>query len=63
MVKLSHLLGPQEQTTITFTLDHPISNHKFQIKDYYIIAQIWSKIQIIEGYAELENFFLHCAAL
>ena len=26
-------------------------------------TQIWSKMQILEGYAEFESFCLHCAAL
>ena len=26
-------------------------------------TKIWSKMQILEGYAEFESFCLHCAAL
>ena len=44
----------------------------FQIKRYYlsdvnhqdhdVTTQIWSKMQILEGYAEFESFCLNCAA-
>ena len=44
------------------TLNHPILNYELQIQDHDVTtqiwgltyAQIWSKMQILEGYAEFE---------
>ena len=63
---LAHLLGPLKQKMNSCTQDHPISNKSCK---YMIMVslpkytQIWSKMQILEGYTEVEGFCLHCARL
>ena len=64
VLKLAHLLGHLKQTTNSCTLNHPISDHALLMQDHDVTTQIWglnytqiwSKMQILEGYAEFESF-------
>ena len=62
--KLAHLLGPLEQKTNWCRRDHPLSNHGFvntrswrHCPNMGSHTQIWSKMQILEGYSEFGSFW------